>query len=361
LVHSLEFSNNITAVSFLCAVKTMIKYWTKQANKGLPIFCDFSRRLFAPDELVNTTNRHETLISKMKLFFCSFAVASALCSPIFAKDTSTHSPTKFDCQKLVPQGWLASTTDLKSGYQITFFGEIHRARPSINSDDVEAKCWLNTFDLVIVEVAQDAPTSHTSKTSWNCVSIGAPKYWEQALVISANAIYSWSSLRPTATLTDLATSKWSASKQFRVTGLEKMSYQATMLDKLQCDVQRRLLQQASKDAQSGATLTDYLKVVRAYDNSDLEQVLSALHTAQRDDVCNCNDQVNAILIDERNKKFAARVLNETSNKKLKVLVLVGLAHLVGKESVIEHMQKMGVKVGPLRSSAATAVKPVTKR
>lgn len=234
--------------------------------------------------------------------------------------------------------WSANARS-PNGVAFKILGTIHGARPAVG-DSVSARCWIEHFDLVILETHPNIPQTDADRRYHPCVDERGVRLWHKAVLLTYQSIYSWAALRPVPSMESLA-----RETSAQLTGFENPMSQLTMLDKVSCEVQVRILAQAFADAQSGASTRSFIRLIRAYDQSRVEELEGAIRTLGDDDICNCKDLLEPILFEERNARFVEVMAALNAHTTRKVLVLVGVGHLVGQHSLLNQLRRAGFAVG----------------
>jgi uncharacterized protein len=121
-----------------------------------------------------------------------------------------------------------------------------------------------------------------------------------------------------------------------VTGLETTEQQLGYFDTMSEETQRKLLVSMVDD--SATAKADFEKMLAAWSSGDTEAIAKTF-----DDELRQAPEIARVLIDERNANWA-EWLKGRMTKPGTVLVAVGAGHLAGKGSVVELLQKQGLRV-----------------
>lgn len=121
-----------------------------------------------------------------------------------------------------------------------------------------------------------------------------------------------------------------------VSGLETTEQQLGYFDKMPEQTQRKLLVSMVEDATSASA--DFQKMVRAWSSGDTGAIAKTF-----DDELKKAPEIAKVLIDERNANWVGW-LKTRLDKPGTVLVAVGAGHLAGRGSVVDLLQKQGLKV-----------------
>lgn len=123
----------------------------------------------------------------------------------------------------------------------------------------------------------------------------------------------------------------SAGKQ--VQGLETMDYQLSRFDELPKDVQERMLVETAKEI--GSTEQSFSRMTAAWRSGDA----SAVERQILDDL-KAEPEMYARLLLERNKNWIP-VIERLFNRPTPAFVVVGAAHLVGSEGIVQALRAKG--------------------
>jgi len=261
-----------------------------------------------------------------------------------AGSAAQHNPNRSEggahCKPMSASFWSASARS-PNGITFEILGTVHGARPAV-TDVASARCWIERFDLVMLEVHPSVPQTEANHGYRPCVDDRGVRLWHVAILRSFQSIYRWAALRPIPTLENVA-----GETSARLAGFENPASQLAMLDKVSCDVQARMLEQAVADAQSGAATRSVIRLIRAYDQNRIAELEDVMQSLGNDDLCNCKGIVEPIMFDERNARFSDVMTALAAPTRGKVLVLVGIGHLFGRNSLLNHLRRAGFKVGPL--------------
>jgi len=121
-----------------------------------------------------------------------------------------------------------------------------------------------------------------------------------------------------------------------VSGLETTEQQLGYFDKMPEETQRKLLLSMIEDADTASA--DFQKMLGAWGKGDTGAIATTF-----DNELKKAPEIARVLIDERNANWA-RWLRQRLDKPGTVLVAVGAGHLAGKGSVVDLLQKQGLKV-----------------
>lgn len=121
-----------------------------------------------------------------------------------------------------------------------------------------------------------------------------------------------------------------------VSGLETTEQQLRYFDTMPEETQRKLLVSMIDDSSTAAV--DFQKMLAAWSSGDTAAIAKTF-----DDELRQAPEIAKVLIDERNANWV-EWLKGRMDKPGTVLVAVGAGHLAGKGSVIELLQKQGLKV-----------------
>lgn len=121
-----------------------------------------------------------------------------------------------------------------------------------------------------------------------------------------------------------------------VSGLETTEQQLGYFDKMPEETQRKLLVSMIDDADSASA--DFQKMLRAWSKGDTGAIATTF-----DNELKKAPEIARVLIDERNVNWV-RWLQQRLDRPGTVLVAVGAGHLAGKGSVVDLLQKQGLKV-----------------
>jgi uncharacterized protein YbaP (TraB family) len=119
-------------------------------------------------------------------------------------------------------------------------------------------------------------------------------------------------------------------------GLETVEFQVNLLAELSKEDNQAFLESTLKDIKNVRTLLDQL--IAAWQKGDATKLDSMLHEALTE-----YPAIYRRLLLDRNKLWADE-LEKLAKGDKPVLVVVGAAHLVGKDSVVELLEKRGFKV-----------------
>jgi hypothetical protein len=121
-----------------------------------------------------------------------------------------------------------------------------------------------------------------------------------------------------------------------VTGLETTEQQLGYFDTMPEETQRKLLVSMVDDSATAAA--DFQKMLAAWSNGDMAAIAKTF-----DDELRQAPEIARVLIDERNANWVTW-LKTRMDKPGTVLVAVGAGHLAGKGSVVDLLNKQGLKV-----------------
>lgn len=121
-----------------------------------------------------------------------------------------------------------------------------------------------------------------------------------------------------------------------VSGLETTEQQLGYFDKMAEETQRKLLISMIDDSESAAA--DFRKMLAAWSSGDVAAIAKTF-----DDELKKAPEISRVLIDERNANWV-QWLKGRMDKPGTVLLAVGAGHLAGKGSVVDLLQKQGLKV-----------------
>ncbi|MEQ1870182.1 MAG: TraB/GumN family protein [Vicinamibacterales bacterium] len=119
----------------------------------------------------------------------------------------------------------------------------------------------------------------------------------------------------------------------KVQGLETMDYQLSRFDELPKDVQERMLVETAKEI--GSTEQSFSKMTAAWKSGDA----SAVERQVLDDL-KAEPEMYARLLLERNKNWIP-VIEGFFNRPTPTFVVVGAAHLVGSEGIVQVLRAKG--------------------
>ncbi|MPZ75416.1 MAG: hypothetical protein GEU77_02735 [Deltaproteobacteria bacterium] len=119
-------------------------------------------------------------------------------------------------------------------------------------------------------------------------------------------------------------------------GLETAEFQIGLFDQLSARDQERLLRQSMSDMDHLEENVD--EIVQSWKTGDIDGVEKLLLAGMRD-----YPEIHQKVIDERNRRWVPQIENFLSGGE-KALVVVGAAHLVGKNGVIELLKGRGHRV-----------------
>ncbi|MEX0804265.1 MAG: TraB/GumN family protein [Candidatus Binatia bacterium] len=119
-------------------------------------------------------------------------------------------------------------------------------------------------------------------------------------------------------------------------GLETAEFQIGLFDQLSARDQERLLRQSMSDMDHLEENVD--EIVQSWKTGDIDGVEKLLLAGMRD-----YPEIHQKVIDERNRRWVPQIENFLSGGE-KALVVVGAAHLVGKNGVIELLKGRGYRV-----------------
>ena len=121
----------------------------------------------------------------------------------------------------------------------------------------------------------------------------------------------------------------------KISGLESMDDHIAVLDRLSPQTQEALLLETIKEPKEfGQDLKKLVKTWHVGDVEDLEFVVEDF---------NDNPEVHKILIQERNQKWLPKIQSFLT-KKENYLVIVGAAHLVGEDGLVNMLMESGYQV-----------------
>lgn len=121
-----------------------------------------------------------------------------------------------------------------------------------------------------------------------------------------------------------------------VSGLETTEQQLGYFDTMPEETQRKLLVSMIDDSTSAAA--DFQKMLAAWSSGDIEVIAKTF-----DDELKKAPEIARVLIDERNANWV-QWLKGRMEKPGTVMVAVGAGHLAGEGSVVDLLQKQGLKV-----------------
>ncbi len=132
-----------------------------------------------------------------------------------------------------------------------------------------------------------------------------------------------------------------------VSGLETMEYQMTRFDGLSDKEVEELLTKTLDEIKEMGTVID--KLIAAWHRGD-EGELDKIMNEEMEE-----GKVRELLLTERNANWVPEVEKAIKSSK-NVMFLVGAAHLVGKDSVVDLLRKKGYEVKQVRATAAALKK-----
>lgn len=129
-------------------------------------------------------------------------------------------------------------------------------------------------------------------------------------------------------------------------GMETLDQQLGALDRLSPEAQRRFLAMTMEEAATAGEMVD--EVVAAWRASDTEALEASLLEGLRD-----NPELYRRLIVERNRRFTNEIL-EMAEDGRDHLVVMGVLHLVGPDSVLRMLEDAGLGARPVGRRDAPA-------
>jgi uncharacterized protein YbaP (TraB family) len=133
-------------------------------------------------------------------------------------------------------------------------------------------------------------------------------------------------------------------------GLETAEYQISRFNEIRVETIAELIAVTLDDANEGAAALD--EIVSAWKSGDPEKI-SELVVSKMEE----HPEVKRILLTERNRNWIPEIEKALAGEKT-VLFLVGAAHLAGKDSVIDLLEKKGYQ--PKQVEAGVALKALAK-
>jgi uncharacterized protein YbaP (TraB family) len=135
---------------------------------------------------------------------------------------------------------------------------------------------------------------------------------------------------------------------FRITvsGLESVWKLYDQIEKIPCEIQGRHYDQSKNDLDSGLQLKRAFESLKAYDSGELSLLSSAVDGLIGDQICECKEFKRRFFNEERNERFAETIVNK-GKKYPRILVNVGVAHLIGPNNLQDALIKRGFIVSAL--------------
>ena len=274
----------------------------------------------------------------LMLCFCTSTIASA-------------KPLNTACTEEWPNSWFAEGRNPKSNARIMLVGAIHHARPkSISTWNV--MCWMRSFDEIFVEIdPREKPVFKGPYPGYNCLGVSGTQLFNEAAAFSTRALLTKFAFYPNLEMT--VDSYWSSdSLTNKVTALETVESQLLISRNIPCNVQQRLKEIAAKDYASGKMTGIISRFVEAYDGSNLIELNRSFKESFLFEGCECEDLIFDLFLKTRNTQFTNSIEKSANTEGRSILVIVGVGHLIGRDSVISMLRDKGFVLSGLKKSSA---------
>jgi uncharacterized protein len=133
--------------------------------------------------------------------------------------------------------------------------------------------------------------------------------------------------------------KMAKQKKLEVRGLESVKDQFAVFNTISLKEEAAMLMEVINNPAKNKQ--DFLKLIAAYNNEDLNQLEKITKADPKD------KKFNTSLLDDRNRKWIPIITREAKSKP--TFFGFGAAHLVGSEGVIALLQKAGYTVKPIKN------------
>ena len=276
-----------------------------------------------------------------------FLLALYLCSStiVFAKPPNTA------CIEKGPAAWISEGKNHKTNARVTLVGTVHHARPkSINM--ANEMCWMGSFNAIFVEVDQrEKPVFKGPYPGYNCVGVSGIQLFNEAAAFSLKALLSEFAFYPNL---EMAVDTYWASNSFtnKVSALETVESQLLISRNLPCSVQQSLKDTAAKDYASGKMTRVISKFVEAYDGNDFTELDRRFKESFSFEGCECDDLIFDLFLKTRNTQFTDIIEKSANTEGGSILVIVGVGHLIGRDSVVAMLNDRGFVMSGLKKSLA---------
>lgn len=124
-------------------------------------------------------------------------------------------------------------------------------------------------------------------------------------------------------------------------GLVSLGSFSNLMNSLDCKLQESFVEQVRSNFISGLADEYFLEFLRRFDDSSVDLTISDTRKLSGLLNCPCAESIESEVLMKRNRQFVTKLEKILEGKPRNVLLLVGAAHTVGPNSVIELLRRLG--------------------